>query len=178
MRLVVAVKAPEHAQAGGAGQARLAQTADQRPMHRPAVVLRPLGAVDHQLRRERAPVLVLGRQPVGNADRSPVALAHSHALKRHQRLAQQLDELRQGRLDSRAVTDRQDHHRDLGVARPETRALPPAPAGAVDAEPRVGTGDTAAVQQIARRHEGRLAADALPAPEVDGELGRLTGLDP
>ena len=143
-------------------------------MQRASLVGRGVRGVDHQLLPQRKTVLVGAGQLVRGRQQLPVALAHPHALERHQRLAQQLAELRQDPRDPLARAHRDDHHRHLARCAAKNRArarrpprVPSTPSSAV--APAIA----AAVQKLADGHERRRVRRALPASHVDGQLGRL-----
>ena len=165
--------APDPAQRGGAGGVGLAQATDQRGVERLAGVARLLAGVDHELLPDaQAGVVGLGHMR-WLGEPGAVALADAHALERHQWAREQRGQLARGRCDRLARADGDDHQRHIDVAAEEARALPDAVDGAVDAEQDRGAGDGVALQQLDDRLVGGPAADALLAPDVDGELGRL-----
>ena len=176
MRRMVAVEAPDAAQACRAAGVGLAQPADERQVKRAAPVARLLGGVDHQLLPYGQSLLVGRREWGRRRQQLPVSLAHADSLEREQRPAKQRAEVRQHRGDLLAGADRDDHHRHLGIASEEAGSLAHAVGGAVDAEQRGRAGDAPAMQQVADRHERRNAARLLPTPDVDSQLGRLVKL--
>ena len=169
VRGVVAVKAPDAAQRGGAAEPGRTKPPDDRAVHRLALVPDRLRGVDHQL---LPPAVSGGWQGQALA----VPLADADALQGEQRAAQQRAELGQHPADLLARADRDDHHRDLGVPAEEGGPLAAAVRGAVHAEQRGGAVDAAPVQQVADRDEGGHPVDPLLAAQVDGQLGRFSAV--
>ncbi len=136
-------------------------------------VARLLAAVDHELLPHRPTRGVGARDRLGRAEAPAVALAHAHALERHERLRRQRAQLGHGGGDALAGAHGDDHQRHLRVGGEEARPPALAARGAVDAEQHGRARDAVAVQGV---HDGdvrRPAVRTLAAPEVDGELGFL-----
>ena len=107
----------------------------------------------------------------GTVQQLPVALADPDPLERHQRLLDQLAELGQNGGDLIARPDRDDHHRNLGVATEQARTLAAAVPGPVDAQQDGGARQAAPVQQLTDGDEHRRASGALLTADVQRQLG-------
>ena len=170
MRGVVAVVAPDPADAGRAVGLGVAQGANELGVHRMAGVARLLARVDHELLPHAEARRVRARQSLGSASFAPSRLQTRMRSSVMSGRLEQASEAGQHRGDATALADRDDHERNAGVAAEERGAVANAVRGAVDAEQDRGPGDSRLVQQVDDGLVGGRPVGALLAADIDGQL--------
>ncbi len=166
MGRVVAVVAPDPADARRSGRACRAQASHERDMQGDPTDARPLRRVDHELVQRRVVEARIGESRA-------VALAHPDPLDGHERSLEEGAELGQRRRDAWPGPDRDDHERHAGVAPDEARAVTHAVCRPVDAEQHRRAGDARAAQDFDDRLVRRAPAGRLMAAQVDRQLRLL-----